>query len=201
METAKNAPPAQLMEEYRRQMMAMYQQSAVRSAPSEDWLDNRFPEPDIQRDRAAMAEPGTTPIIDTPADTPPPPPIAETPFVGYLRVFTFTADQAEPIPGARVIVSRGDTIFANTETDRDGYTPVIPLPSVDPELSLRPGNVQPYVAYTIEAYADGFRAVRHENVPVYGNNYVTQPIALLPLLPDEAQPPMRNFVSGGPTNL
>lgn len=198
MESAKSAPSPQQIDEYRRQMMAMYRQSPAPTALPEDWLNSRFPEPDILRDRAAIT------VADMPNSESPTediPPIAETPFVGYLRVFTFTADQAEPIQGARIRVSRDGTLFANTETDRDGYTPVIPLPSVDPDLSLRPGNEQPYVTYTIEVNADGFRSVRHENVPVYGNNYVTQPVVLLPVLPDEAQPPRQNFVSGGPTNL
>ena len=201
METPHNAPTPQAIEEYRRQMMAMFQRSAMRSAPEEDWLNSRFPEPDFRRDHAIMVET----VIDIPDASvkEPPPPLSATPspFVGYLRVFAFTAEQAEPIPNARVAVTRDDTLFANVETDRDGYTPVIPLPSVDPSFSLRPDGPTPYIGYDIQVNAEGFRTVRHENVPVYGNNYVTQPIALLPLLPNTPQPPMQNFISGGPTNL
>lgn len=210
MQTDKNTPSPALMDEYRRQMLEMHRRAApAPTPPAEDnWLDSRYPEPHFQQDRAAMApqaeeppqpEPPTPP--EEPQEPTPDPPIAESPFVGYLRVFTFTGDGAEPISGAWVTVSRGNTLYANTETNRDGYTPVIPLPSVDPDLTLQPGNFQPYIAYTIRVNADGFRPVRHDNVPVYGNNYVTLPVTLLPLLPGADPDAMQNYTSGGPANL
>lgn len=199
MESPKNIPSPIQMEEYRRQMLEMSRRAAPPtpvSVPAEDnWLDSRYPEPHFEQDRAAIA-----PVTEPPSEEPAPP-IAESPFVGYLRVFAFTANEAEPIQGARVTVRRGDTLFSNTATDRDGYTPVIPLPSVDPALTLQPGGPQPYVTYDIQVTADGFRPVLHENVPVYGNNYVTQPVTLLPLLPGADPDEMQDFSSGGPTNL
>jgi len=201
MESPKNIPSPSQMEEYRRQMLEMSRRAAPPtpvSVPAEDnWLDSRYPEPHFEQDRAAMA-PVTEP---EPSSEDPAPPIAESPFVGYLRVFAFTANEAEPIQEARVTVRRGDTLFANTATDRDGYTPVIPLPSVDPALTLQPGGPQPYVTYDILVTADGFRSVLHENVPVYGNNYVTQPVTLLPLLPGADPNEMQDYISGGPANL
>lgn len=201
MESSKNIPSPTQMEEYRRQMLEMSRRAAPPtpvSVPAEDnWLDSRYPEPHFEQDRAAMAP---VPEPEPPSEDPAPP-IAESPFVGYLRVFAFTAGEAEPIQGARVAVRRGDTLYANTETDRDGYTPVIPLPSVDPALTLQPGGPQPYVTYDIQVTAEGFRPVLHENVPVYGNNYVTQPVTLFPLLPGADPDEMQDFSSGGPTNL
>ena len=200
MESSKNIPSPTQMEEYRRQMLEMSRRAAPpppSAAPAEEnWLDSRYPEPHFEQDRAALA-----PISEPEPPPEPAPPIAESPFVGYLRVFAFTANEAEPIQGARVAVRRGDTLFANTATDRDGYTPVIPLPSVDPALTLQPGGPQPYVTYDIQVTADGFRPVLHENVPVYGNNYVTQPVTLLPLLPGADPNEMQDYISGGPANL
>lgn len=206
MEQSNRTPSPALVEQYRRQMMALYGQqppSQPTARPSEEnWLDNRFPEPDILRDRENIPsqELQEPPVPDT-APEPEPPPIAETPFVGYLRVFVFTGNRAEPLPDVQVTVTRGDTVFANTVTDRDGYTQVIPLPSVNPELTLTPGIVTPYVTYDIVVNADGFRPVRYENVPVYGNNYVTQPVSLLPVVPGQDPEEMQDFVSGGPANL
>ncbi len=180
------------MEAYRRQMMEMYRTSTASPTILDDdnWLDSRYPEPDIARDTEALA-----PSIPPEADN--------TDFVGYLRAFAFTAGGAEPIEGARVIVTRDDstqqTIFANLTTDRDGFTPVIALPTVDPELSLQPGNI-PYITYNIRISADGFRTAEHRNVPIYGNSYVTQPAALIPILPN-GETDTQEFVSGGPTNL
>jgi len=204
-----SAPDAHVMEAYRRQMLEMYRQAAPSSPAGEtedNWLDRRYPAPDIRRDKEAMAPPETAPVPE------PPPTVTESAsapdtaaFVGYLRIYAFTGGGAEPIEGARVVVTRPDgdtqTIYANLTTDADGFTPVIALPSVDPALSLRPGNAQPYVTYSVEVVADGFRPAAHRNVPVYGNNYATQPVAMLPLLVGEDADDTQEFTSGGPANL
>ncbi len=134
-----------------------------------------------------------------------PPAIGESPFVGYLRVFVFSGNGAEPLPQARVTVSRregdGEVLYASAETNRDGFTPVLPLPSVNPELTMRPDVKEPFVAYDILVSADGFSSALHENVPVYGNNYVTQPVSMVPLLPGEDSSVVRQYRSNGPANL
>ena len=197
----KNVPSPVLVEEYRRQMMAMQRLATVAAPPpetpenslDENWLDTRFPEPNIAKDKAAIT------TADTPAVSPPP--IAESPFIGYVRIFAFTANEAEPIEGAQVTVGREGILYGNATTDRDGYTPVFPLPTVDPALTLQPGGPQPYIPYTIQVTAAGFRPVIHENVPIYGNHYATQSVALLPLLPGADPNQRQDFVSGGPANL
>lgn len=199
-----HTPDTKTIETYRRQMMEMYQ----RAAPSpifvdeeENWLDDRYPEPDFARDKEAIIISVPTPEVETPAVPPP----ETTDFVGYLRVFTFTGGGAEPIEGVRVIVTKPNetttAIYANLTTDKDGFTPVIALPSVDPALTLRPGNAQPYVPYTVHVIADGFQPVEHQNIPVYGNNYVTQPVALIPILPGANTNGTQEFTSGGPAGL
>lgn len=212
MEPKKTVPSPALVEQYRRQLLEMAPKSPP-TDPVSNWLDSRFPEPDFHRDRAAMATLESVPPVEsvqaetTPpmesvqAETTPPENPPESPFVGYLRVFVFAGEGAEPLEGARVVVSRGDTVYANVTTDRDGFTPVLPLPSVDPALTLTPGNSTPYTAYDVSVTADGFQGVRHQNLPVYGNNYVTQPTPLSPLLPGENPDAMQEFHSGGPENL
>lgn len=192
-----------MMDAYRRQMMEMYRQSTpspLSETAEDNWLDNRYPEPNINLDKAAMAPPSATQPEPQTAPVPPP-----SDFVGYLRAYTFTGNGAEPIAGARVVVTRpdgdGQTVYANLTTDADGFTPVIALPSVDPALTLRPGDIQPYVTYTIRITADGFRPVEHRNIPIYGNNYVTQPVAMTPILPGANATDTQAFTSGGPTNL
>ena len=256
----KSAPNPAVIEEYRRQLMDLHRRQSPTPAPTpppaqtdpaperdEAWLEERFPLPDPERDRAAMPlsqgqppteispeEPprpeGTLPPYRPPQGEPMPPrppmppmpprppqddpPPAEpdspstppeSPFVGYLRVFVFTGGGAEPLPGARVTVTRprdeGEPVYANVQTTRDGLTPVIPRPSVDPALTLRPGTGQPYIPYTIQVRLEGFSTAEYANVPVYGNNYVTQPVPLYPLLPGEDTDTVRRYQSGGPTNL
>ena len=203
-------PEPALVEAYRQQMLAMQRQQSSASpsadaAPApeteETWLDRRFPLPDLERDRAAMAVMPLDPSTDEPPTEAP----SESPYVGYLQVFVFTGNEAEPLPGARVVITRPqegrDIPYANLQTDRDGLTPIIPLPTVDPTLTLRPGTEQPYVPYTIRVSRAGFSTAEHQNVPVYGNNYVTQPAPLYPLLPGEGADAVRYYVSGGPVNL
>lgn len=200
MEAKKSVPSPDLVEQYRRQLLEMAPKSPP--AKTENWLDTRFPEPDFRRDREAMAVPAEeTPPENPqrPPETPATPP--ETPFVGYLRVFVFTGEGAQPLESARVTVNREGTAYANVTTNRDGFTPVLSLPSVDPALTLTPGNLTPYTAYDISITADGYQGVRHFNVPVYGNNYVTLPTPLYPLLPGEDPDTVQDFQSGGPANL
>jgi len=187
-DTSRTRPAAEEIERYRREMMTLYGKTA---APAQ----------------TIPTAPSSPPQPETPAPQPEqsPPVLEETPFIGYLRAFVFTANGAEPLQGARVIVSRREegsaVLYANTETNMDGFTPVIPLPTVDPALSLQPGNPLPFIPYDIEATAEGFRPARHENVPIYGNNYVTQPISLVPLLPDGTNSSTETFESGGPADL
>lgn len=192
MQPQKATPSPALVEQYRRQMLEMRPPAPPKT---ENWLDTRFPEPDFLRDREAIAISAATAPDETPEPSP------ETPFVGYLRVFVFTGEGAEPLEEARVTVSRDGVSYANVTTDRDGFTPVLPLPSVDPALTLTPGNLNPYTAYDITVNAAGYQGVRHQNMPVYGNNYVTLPTPLYPLLPGEDPDSMQDFQSGGPSNL
>ena len=190
----KNTPDIGTMETYRRQMMDMYRTAtpSPESVPTEEnWLDSRFPVPNIEQDKTALPLSAPEPVTSD--------------YVGYLRVYAFTGGGAEPIAGSQVTVTRADgsnqSVYAHLTTDRDGFTPVVALPSVDPALSLRPGGAQPYITYAVRVTADGFQSVEHRNIPIYGNNYVTQPVAMIPLLPGQEGNAMQEFVSGGPTNL
>lgn len=202
-----------LIERYNRELLIAYRQQQPLTTQE---LDRDYPLPDIARDRQAMAvaatptppppEPTVPPAEQTPTA---PPPQAETaPYIGYLQIYAYTGNTAEPIEGAQVFVSRdndGDALlYASTTTDRSGLTPVIPLPSVDPMLSMSPEAAQnglPYIPYDIQVSALGFTPMRFENVPIYGGNSVTQPAAMLPLIAGDNPDLPRVYRSGGPTNL
>ncbi len=228
-----------LIEEYNRQLMAVYRQSSPPTAPGKSspsaatatdtaWLEENFPLPDIERDKQAIVS-DTQPMdpsLTTPQPNDPqfpytdddlrgevpraneassPPSEVESAYIGYLRVFTFTGQSAEPIEGATVAVTRpqadGQELYATTITNADGFTPALPLPSVSPALTMRPDIPNPYIAYDVRVSAPGFRPVIYENIPVYGNNFVTQSANLLPLIPgQEANDPLV-VRSGAPTNL
>ncbi len=243
MERSENTHRVQeLIEQYNRELMELYRRQTPPPSPSPEptktdaWLDEQFPLPDIERDRAEVGatmqpadpqqpsqeEPETTePDTDVPTfpytdedlggevprpeEPTTPPEEGPPPHVGYLQIFAFTGNEAEPLPGAQVVVTRtsGDTelLYANTVTDRSGLSPVIPLPSVDPSLTLQPGNAEPYIAYNVQVSALGFSPVLFENVPVYGGNGVTQPAALVPLIAGDNGDIPRVFRSRGPADL
>lgn len=216
-----------LIEEYNRELMNTYRQQTKTPQTSEEvWLDEQFPLPDIERDRAVLA--AANPSEQTPPptenvpqfpytdddlngevprgdDTPAPPDIGPSPYVGYLRVFVFTGQTAEPLQGATVTVTREqgerDDLYATATTDIDGFTPVLPLPSVNPALTMRPDIPTPYIPYDIRVDAIGFQPVIYENVPIYGNNYVTQSASMLPIVPGQDPTIPRVYRSGAPTNL
>lgn len=227
----------ELIEEYNRQLMDTYRQQpkAPPKSTENHWLDEQYPLPDIERDRAALAAAATPsappeapapPAQTTPPaaipqfpytdedlngevprgdDIPAPPEIGPSPYVGYLRVFVFTGQTAEPLQGATVSVTRPqgerDELYATATTDVDGFTPILHLPSVSPALTMRPDIPTPYIAYDIYVTAAGFQPVIYENVPIYGNNYVTQSAGMLPLVPGQDPTIPRVFRSGAPTNL
>lgn len=212
MEQEKKALSPTEIERYRQQMMQLYQQhtpppSIQVSLPgpspieSEHWLEENYPEPDFERDRQVLVIENETASPPIQESAPPPP----SDFVGYLRVFVFTGNEAEPIPAARVTVTRtdeiGSTVFASVQTNQDGLTPVVSLPSVDPALTLRPSTIQPYVAYDIQVSKEGFGTSSYGRVPVYGNNYVTQPVPLYPIVIGNEAMNDRRFISSGPSNL
>lgn len=194
----KPSPDAKIMDAYRQQMLEMYRNATPASAletSEENWLDSRYPLPNIPKDKEAI-------VVSSPMVEPTPPsPV----YIGYLRIYAFTAKGAEPIPNARVVVTRPtddrQIIYANLTTDSDGFTPVIALPSVDPALALQPSATQPYVTYTIRVTADGFQPTEHRNVPIYGDNYVTQPVAMTPIVIGDTDDSGQIYTSGGPNNL
>ncbi len=211
----------ELIRRYSEELRALQRQQQSANTPSPAPTTS-LPTPDFRRDLAAMATtagetvtPDSDPTFpytdedlngESPFPTEPTTPTDQgaPAHVGYLRVYAFSAGGAQPLAGARVAVSRrqedSETLYANLLTNRDGYTPVIALPTVNPALSLTPGNGQPYIAYDIQVAAEGFTSAFYDNVPIYGGTYVTQPAALEPLLPGGDGKP-NIFTSGGPENL
>ncbi|MBQ9859882.1 MAG: carboxypeptidase regulatory-like domain-containing protein [Clostridia bacterium] len=196
-ETNRARAVAEEIDRYRQEMLTLYRQQAAVAATDSP---------------PAPTPPAAVPTVETPAPTAAeqpqettPPPIAESPFVGYVRVYAFTADGAEPLANARVSITRTEedeqVLYANTATDADGFTPVVPLPTVDPARSLRPGDEPTFIPYDIRVTAEGFRPVLHNRIPIYGNNYVTLPAALVPLLPGGGNNTTQQFESGGPADL
>ena len=149
--------------------------------------------------------PGQAAAQDAPSEGAP-----AMPFLGYLRVFVFTGQTAEPLPGAHVKVWREGTgenegeqaLFAHTQTDEDGLTPVIPLPTVDPAATMAPSaDKAPFTLYSVRVDATGFSPAIYTDLPIYGGIGVTQPAGMYPLIPGTDPDLPVTFRSGGPADL
>ena len=203
----------ELIEQYNRQLMETYRKQTP--PPQKSWLDEHFPLPDLQRDRAAvaaMASPQTpanevppTPAADA-APAPPQPEAADGDApLGYLQVRVFAGNTAVPLAGARVVVTRPDGaenhLYANMTTDRDGLSPTVPLPATNPLETLQPGTPCRLVTYDIRVTVPGFVPILYESIPLYGGNKTTQPAAMIPVRADNNPVVPRVFRSGGPVDL
>lgn len=186
------SPSPEETERYRRELIELSRLSSPSAAAEKSPTET-----------AAIAPAAAIPA-EAPAEVPATEKEAEpAAFTGSLRVFAFAGTIAQPLSGVRVTVyqptARGNILFAGAVTDMSGLTPSITLPSVDPTLTLSPDEAEPYVYYTVEVYADGFRPARYEQLPLYGDNALTQPAGMLPPLPGETDTVV--VVSGAPKHL
>lgn len=112
--------------------------------------------------------------------------------IGFLQVIVKTASGALPVenalvtvyeylPEAEESVSRGNVIYSLT-TNEDGKTPKVALGTKNKELSMSPGNINPYSVYNIGVEKEGFYSNRYINVPIFSGVTALQPVELIPLV-------------------
>ena len=107
------------------------------------------------------------------------------PRQGSVRFRTYTARNALPVEGARVILSKmiggSRHTFYDIITDSSGLTPVLELPAPSASLSQTPVvTVQPYSLYDAEITAKGFIPVSIRSLPVFEGIISIQRAALVP---------------------
>ncbi len=108
--------------------------------------------------------------------------LQQNPYQGYLKVQAFRGDQAYPVPGVAVTVSRdfadGRRVFFEGETDENGIIDGIALPAAPRDESLVPDDPVTTAVYDLAARHPLYRSV---NVPVeiYEGITAIQPLRLL----------------------
>ncbi|MBO5261846.1 MAG: hypothetical protein J6B45_02250 [Clostridia bacterium] len=110
--------------------------------------------------------------------------------IGFLIVKVKTASGALPVENAKVSIyeylpnenSVGSALLYSVLTDQDGKTPKLALDAKNKELSLSPGNVNPFSVYNIVVEKDGYYSNRYINVPIFQGITSIQPVELIPLL-------------------
>ena len=108
--------------------------------------------------------------------------------IGNIIVEVTTGRGAIPLPEIDVIIDRLDfddpdgrqELIAVLETDRSGRTKPVAVKTVSRELSLVPGNSEPFSTFYVTASEKGFEPVRNRPVDVFANEVSILKIDLVP---------------------
>lgn len=92
----------------------------------------------------------------------------------------FTGEGAFPVAGAKVVVYRGDNIYAFLETDERGRTKLIRLPAFSKENSLEPESSKQTVEYLADVFSPGFVSQKGLTVSAVGGSDIVLSVFLVP---------------------
>lgn len=107
-----------------------------------------------------------------------------TESIGFLIAEARTANGAIPVEGARVYVYPSDNesdVIYSLRTDASGRTEKVALDTKSKELSMEPGNEQPFAIYNITATAEGYYSSDKSRVPIFEGITSILPFNLVPL--------------------
>lgn len=108
--------------------------------------------------------------------------------IGSIIVEVTTARGAVPIEEANVVIDRLDIddpqgrqeLVAVRTTNRSGRTEAVSVKTVSRELSLVPGNAEPFSTFYVTAAVSGFEPVNRRPVDVFANEVSILKIDLIP---------------------
>lgn len=96
----------------------------------------------------------------------------------FARVFT--AENAYPIEGAKVVVYRGDNIYAFVETDSEGRTKTVSLPAFEESNSLEEDNSRQSIDYYADVFSAGFVTQKGLLVSAVGGSDIVLNVLMIP---------------------
>lgn len=96
----------------------------------------------------------------------------------FARVFT--GEGAYPVKSARVVVYRGDNIYAFLETDGEGSTKRVKLPAFKESNSLDPDSENRSLEYLADVFASGFTSQKELVVSAVGGSEIVLNVLLVP---------------------
>lgn len=98
----------------------------------------------------------------------------------YFSANVFFGEETYPVQGARIVIYRGDNIYAFLSTDENGKTKRIKLPAYDRENSLESENPDKTVDYQADIFAEGFNAQKGLLVGAVGGSDIILRVILVP---------------------
>ena len=115
---------------------------------------------------------------------------AESGYRGLLQVNVVNIQNNFPIQNARVTISyKGDpqSPVEQVVTNSSGQTEQVALSAPPLELSLEPGDVQPYSEYNLRVEAEGFDPLVVSGTEILADSTAIQPVSMTPV--GEVPPP------------
>ncbi len=100
--------------------------------------------------------------------------------IGLLKVQVFSGNDAFPVEGAKVIISRNGQIEVFLITDSKGATPYVKLRSPSKENSLKPYSDDREENYRADIYAQGFEPLKNLYVDLVGGTSSLLSVNLIP---------------------
>lgn len=108
--------------------------------------------------------------------------------IGNIIVEVTTGRGAVPLSGVDVVIDRLDIydpkgrqeLIAVETTDQSGRTKPVPVKTVSRELSLEPGNTEPFSTFYVTAAEKDFEPVKSRPVDVFANEVSILKINLVP---------------------
>ena len=92
----------------------------------------------------------------------------------------FSGGGAYPVPEAKVVLYRGDTLEAFLTTDKSGETPQIKIASYPEKNSLEPLSDEQRLNYSADVFADGFTEKKNLLISAVGGADVVLNVELVP---------------------
>ncbi len=108
----------------------------------------------------------------------------ESGYRGLLQVNVVNIQNNFPIQNARVTISyKGDpqSPVEQVQTNSSGQTEQVSLPAPPLELSLEPGDVQPYSEYNLRVEAEGFDPLVVSGTEILADSTAIQPVSMTPV--------------------
>ncbi|WP_434311810.1 peptidoglycan-binding protein [Hominifimenecus sp. rT4P-3] len=110
----------------------------------------------------------------------------ELPDSGYYQVNVVSDFTGLPISGAQVEIqptqqTDAATVMESLSTDTSGQTETISLPAPPLELSMEPGDIQPFAEYSLRIRAEGYQTLTIQGSEVFSGEKSLQTAILRPL--------------------
>ena len=106
---------------------------------------------------------------------------------GKLQIQVNTSIQRRPVGRASISISytgNPTEVIEEVQTDENGFSPVLDLPTPPLEYSMAPNENQPYSEYTIKVNAQGYAPVDITGTELLPGETALQPVQMIPETPE-----------------